>query len=277
MYIKVDNLGTTVSEDELQYSATVTGKTRYPVFIKLTSEKANVRIEDLEGNVLIANQQGTLTGDIDIANGETKTLNVIVTAENGNEKTYTLVIENLRIIEPTKIVGKILTENVNGEHISNVSVYREVEYEIEDEEGNISVETRQELYKTATTDLDGKFEIEMYNKDIDTPDVLEGKYKLVVEKLGYLSYWVTEITIQEDQTIDIGEYSLIAGDLNQDGEITIADLVAINDHYASPYLIGYDLNEDGVINLLDRTILKKNYGKKAEIKTLLELRYLEQV
>lgn len=272
MYIKVDNLGTIVSTDGMQYSATVIGKEKYPVLVKLTSEKALVRLEDLEGNVVIEKQQGTLIGNIDIENGETKTFNVIVTAENGNEETYTLLIENLRTIQPTKIIGKILTENVNGEYIADVSIYREVENEVVDGEGNTSVETVQELYKKTTTNLDGTFEIEMYNKDVDTPDILEGKYTLVVTKLGYLSYKVTDIIINEDEVIDIGEYTLIAGDINGDEEITIADLVAINDYYGIIANIdGFDLNEDGTVNLLDRTILKKNYGKKAETKMLAEV------
>ncbi len=272
MYIKVDNLGTTISEDGMQYSSSVVDKVRYPVLVKLISEKAWVRLEDLEGNVVIEKQQGILIGDIDIANGETKIFNVIVTAENGNEQTYTLIIENLKVTQPTKIIGKLLTENVNGEYISDVSIYREVEKEVVNEEGNISIEIVQELYKTITTNLDGTFEIEMYTKDIDNPEILEGKYTLVITKSGYLNYTITEITIHEDEVIDIGEYKLTAGDVVQDGEIQIDDLVAINDYYGIITNIeGYDLNEDGRVDLLDRTILKKNYGKKAEMKTLAEI------
>ena len=94
-YIKVDSLGTTLSDDKLTYSSTVSGKDEYPVEIKSKDEKALIRIEDTQGNILINNQTGILTGKLAVEDGETKEFKVIVTSENGEEKEYTLRVERI--------------------------------------------------------------------------------------------------------------------------------------------------------------------------------------
>ena len=94
-YVKVDSLGTTSNEDNTIYSSTVSGKEEYPVEIKLVDENAQVRIEDLEGNILISNQTGILKGELAIPDGQTKEFKMIVTAENGNEKEYALSIKRI--------------------------------------------------------------------------------------------------------------------------------------------------------------------------------------
>ena len=123
------------------------------------------------------------------------------------------------------------------------------------------------------TKQDGTFKIRMYVPGEDDPELLNSKYTLVVEKDGYLDYTVEGITIVEEESIDIGEYNLIAGDLVKTGEIEIDDLVSINDHFGITITSiegeidvneKYDLNGDGVVNMLDRNIIKKNYGKTAE-------------
>lgn len=95
LYIKVDELGTILNEDGLTYSAQVAGKDEYPVEIKLKDENSKVRIEDLEGNILVKEQIGTLSGMLTVLDGETKEVKVIVTSENGEEKEYKLNIERI--------------------------------------------------------------------------------------------------------------------------------------------------------------------------------------
>nr|MCR5146515.1 M23 family metallopeptidase [Clostridia bacterium] len=92
-YIKVDGLGTTVSGTD--YSSTVSGKSTYPVEIKLKDSRAIVRVEDMFGNTLIPTQTGVLTGSLAIPDGETKNFKVIVTSENGESKNYSLSIERI--------------------------------------------------------------------------------------------------------------------------------------------------------------------------------------
>ena len=252
------------------YTSEVSGKETYPVEIKLRDAKANVRIED-ETGILVENQQGLLKGELAVPNGETKDFKVIVTAENGNEEEYTLRITREK---ETCIIGKILTENVKEEHISKITVYKVVKQEIQNEQGEIETIIQKEIYKQAETNPDGSFMIPMYVNGETEPEVLQDTYEILVTKEGYLSYTVQEITIEEGKESDIGEYALIAGDVIETGEINIDDLVLINEYFGENVTsqngvedvnAKYDLNEDGIVNNLDREILKKNYGKLAEI------------
>lgn len=94
VYVKLDGLGTMVSEDGTTYSSSVSGKEEYPTEIKLKDEKAEVRIEDLSGNVLIPNAKGILKSDLAIPDGESE-YKIIVTAENGNTAEYKLKVERI--------------------------------------------------------------------------------------------------------------------------------------------------------------------------------------
>ena len=118
-----------------------------------------------------------------------------------------------------------------------------------------------EVIESVQTNADGTYEI-----------VLEpGKYDIVFTEPGYLSYRVTDIDITDGLGATLDTIDLIAGDVVETGEIEIDDLVAIGDNYGTitdenkPEKEKYDLNGDGIVNSLDRSILKKNYGKKAEI------------
>ena len=205
-------------------------------------------------------------------------MKVIVTSENEEEKEYTLVIERMRD-KNSYIAGKITTENVNGEYISEVRVYRQVEKIIT----SIDEETNEKITKTVTeleyvtgvyTDEDGTFKIPVYNPDEDDAELLNSKYMVVVSKIAYLDYTVEDIEIKEESISDIGEYHLIAGDVVQDGEIQIDDLVQMNNRHGtiinatengvSDANAKYDLNEDGIVDGLDRAILVRNYGELAK-------------
>jgi len=182
IYIKVDNLGTVLSEDGLTYSTVVMNKESYPVEIKLKDEKAKVRIEDLEGNVIIENQTGKLTGDLAVLMGETKEFKVIVTSENGEEEEYTLQIENQ--IDEDKIIditGSILTENFEGKHKSKVTLYK--------------LGDPDEVIDEVETNEDGTFKIKAYTEGIDDPSLLDEKYEIVVTKRRILKLYSNRYNI----------------------------------------------------------------------------------
>ena len=157
----------------------------------------------------------------------------------------------------TKLEGKVITENVNNRHKATISIYltedtREIGNEKNAREVKMEIETNE----------DGTFKM-----------LLEegASYDIVISKKGYLTYTITNIEAGKEP-INIGEKELIAGDVAESGEIEIDDLVDLNDNYGTVITEEnretkgkYDLNEDGKIDILDRNILKKNYGKIAEI------------
>ena len=131
IYVKVDNLGTRVSADGLTYSSTVSGKEKYPVEIKPRDEKSKVRVEDLNGNILIQEGMGTINGELEVPDGETKNFKIFVTAENGNVKQYNLQIERISSkidIESLTVTDydelkNIVTRNVTS-YDENTKTYR---------------------------------------------------------------------------------------------------------------------------------------------------------
>jgi hypothetical protein len=241
-YVKVDELEAFKTE-EGNYTQTVQYKEKHPVVIKTVDDKAKVKIsyKDVELDYV----QGKITADIPLEKGEVLEVLVTVQSENGDEQTYILTITDDTQIK-LKIKGKILTENVNGEHLSDITLYK------------ITNEGTEQKLKQIKTEKDGTFELDLYEEKKEENE----KYKLKVTKLGNLSYTVTEITLEKGKEIDIGEYKLIAGDIVENGAITIDDLVNLNSSFEKTG--ASDLNEDGKTDEADRSILKKNYGKKAK-------------
>ena len=145
-----------------------------------------------------------------------------------------------------------------------MTVYRQDK--IEDElTGEISIEEIEA--GSVETASDGTFKIIAEH----SAEHQNSTYKVLVTKIGYLNYTVTDISLEEIAEINIGEYNLIAGDIIKTGEINLDDLVKLNESFTisvngeADKNKACDLNEDGRIDRLDRQILKKNYGKHAEI------------
>lgn len=259
-YVKVDGLEAIKSEDG-NYTQTVSYKELHQIIIKTVDEKAKVKISYKDTGVDFTKSK--LIADFPLEKTEKLEILITIQSENGEEAQYTLtVIDDTE--ERTTIKGKIITDNVNGEHISDITVYKIVE-----EDGI----TRREIYKQTRTQADGTFNICMYDTT-DLEEILQAKYELVITKTGYLSYTIENIVLEADKEYDIGEYTSIAGDVIENGEINIGDLVSLNDNFGKSIVsengekaetAKYDLNEDGNLDLLDRDILKKNYGKRTEV------------
>lgn len=181
------------------------------------------------------------TGTYSIPNGGSKHVLVMCQAEDETLRAYIVDIQRAPKTE-TRIIGRIITENVYNTHTATVSLYKE-----------------DSLVTSVNTEEDGSYELH----------VIPDTYKLIVEKEGYLPYTVDNIEITNIyDEVNINEYYLIAGDVVKTGEIELDDLVWFNKYFGHEIDEEnriYDFNEDDIIDEKDRKILVKNYGKLAEV------------
>lgn len=213
--------------------------------IKVTTENENakVSIDDATPTINIANA----TVDTKLSTVRT----ITVTAEDGTTKEYSLTL-----IKKVTIEGIITDENIMNKHIAEVIVYQTADTRIENDPIN-----PREVVSTVQTNEDGTYEI-----------LLEpGIYDVIFTKPGYLSHRITEIDITDGLGAVLDTVDMVGGDVAEDGEIEIDDLVDMNENVGETITEDntkeksiYDLNGDGIIDMLDRKILKRNYGKIAE-------------
>ncbi len=122
------------------------------------------------------------------------------------------------------------------------------------------------LYNASTNFLVDELEIGldgMYNLDATAP----GEYYIKIKKYGYLDYFIRGIIISEinNEEKTINNIDLIAGDLNNDGEIDLLDLVKINDNFGNTTTEEKTkININGGIHIddTDKQVLIQNYNKK---------------
>lgn len=109
-------------------------------------------------------------------------------------------------------------------------------------------------------------EVDAVTKAAALPLVEEGTYLLTVSRKGYLS---REITVTVDGgTVDLGDKSILAGDIYVDGIIDGSDseilFSTLGSRYEDPtFLPEHDLNSDGMIDGTDTEMLFANLGSDA--------------
>ncbi len=238
----------------------VEGGDTYTVIVPMnvTSSKIEVLTEHAYAKVRIGDtatvkQHSTAEIDCSEEKGDKIVVPIVVKAADGvTIRNYFVVLVKAQAV----IQGRITTENYEQRYTAKVKLYkrkREDEEDLDDEGMPVTeVDTKE----------DGSYVLDITE---------EGSYDVVIEKTGYLSYTLANIEITPGLIVEIEEHKLIAGDVVEDGEIEIADLVELNANLGIEITednkeeIGkYDLNEDGTVDMTDRSILKSNYGKKEE-------------
>ena len=208
---------------------------------------ATVKVGDTE---VKTGASGVVWLDIEVTQDEI-TVPVVVTAADGTTiRTYNIILTR----KPSIIKGSIVTDNWEDIHIANIYVYRTSDKRAIDDEEN----PRELVYYTRSKE-DGSYALELPNAD---------NYDVVFKKLGYLDTVITNVTAEAYSTVWNQTIKMNAGDIDENGEIELDDLVEFNEHIGE--VLGennklYDLNEDKVIDSKDRDLIKNNYHNKKNI------------
>lgn len=200
-------------------------------------------------------------------------ITVIVTTEDGKtEKEYKVVIKRPYGTITGKIqLGDTLRDDIMDtygtyvQYIANVTVYEKGVFDWD----GILAQT------SSLNDLDNiPFKAQTQSDKDDgsyTLYVIPGQYDLILERLGFLANVVKEITIAENEVIDLGSRTLIEGDIDRSGVIDLDDIVSLvyvmhaTDGDAD-YDMKYDLGQKGFVSLDDivSTVHNKNSLIKIE-------------
>ena len=95
----------------------------------------------------------------------------------------------------------------------------------------------------------------------------EGTFDVAIKKGGCLTYTIKGVSA-ENGNVELPEVVLVAGDVNEDGKINIADMGVFRQNFGkTDSNIGNaytDVNEDGKVNIQDMGTFRANFGKTAE-------------
>lgn len=110
------------------------------------------------------------------------------------------------------------------------------------------------------TNQDGTYEIY----------VIPGTYDLLIDGTSYLDCVYVSRTLVEGDILDLGEHSLMAGDVDKSGLIDITDLAIIGNVWDahtgdSNYNIDYDFDKDEYVNINELAYVGNNYLKTREV------------
>lgn len=107
-------------------------------------------------------------------------------------------------------------------------------------------------------------------------DVAPGTYDVVISRPGYLKYTITGVEVTDG--LQLGEVTLLAGDVNADATVNIMDVTDVVKAFKASstgtdgrYRVEYDFDVDGTVNIIDVTDMVKNFKKTATTISFTEL------
>lgn len=203
-------------------------------------------------------------------------ITVLVTAEDGNTKEeYELVIKRpYGIIKGSVYLPPMSSTNT---HIANIRAYKSSNVNKLFTDNSLGDWDTVQSNVTASGDnvhdllltLDG---IEDVTNEDGTYEiyVIPGTYDIMVDQTAYLDAIYISKTVAEGETLNLGEYSLYAGDLDKSGLIDISDYLLIGNAYNtvstdSNYVVDYDFDPNEGINISELMYFANNYLKTREV------------
>lgn len=137
-------------------------------------------------------------------------------------------------------------------------------------EYNDLIESKCSLYTFDSNEFVAQMHLQEYTEknseyaSFSLVGISAGEYLVKTSRPGYLSRY-SKITLNDD-AVDLGNKTLIAGDVNDDGVIDSKDaeslVTVLNANFGDEtYDVRMDFNGDMVIDALDESILNANIGK----------------
>ena len=194
-----------------------------------SDEKSTLKIKtakrDEKGN-LIKDENGNITyEEKDITSGEKNEIILNKIGEEDTQITIEVTAEDTRVKKEYHITIKkpygTIKGNIKTLPTESTGIYKSTIriYKSEDVSQIIDWGT----VENGKTDTIHEQLLELESKDEDTKDdgtyeiyVIPGTYDILLDKPGYLDHIYTKRTVNEGETIDLGEKELKAGDINKD-------------------------------------------------------------
>ena len=257
---------------------------------------ANTKSVNIEATTINSNAKITGTGTITLTDNTT-TLNIIVTAQNGNQRTYTLNIiksQDTSTEEIPKEDDNTKEDNTESEDKENNTSNdkNDNNNDTEDNETNNDNETNADEEINYPTIQETISSAGYYIKDntyitnITLGSTVQGTITKLQNANKYASINMTtcnnksktsgslvtgdKITIisnKESKTYTV----IIYGDINGDGEITVIDLASIQKHLlkksilSGVYFKAADVDKNGSLTVMDLAKIQKHLLKKSNI------------
>lgn len=266
--LKVNDVSVTnFDSEETSYSVTV------------PKETASVTVI---ANTVNANATVTGSGTVTLVEDKTN-INLVVTAQNGNVRTYTLEIVKSSSVVPNTPSDKPNEENNEDENNENVNTPQNPEPSEPDIKEEVIV------YPTPVetiTNAGYKINNNSYVYNVTLGSTVQGVISKLQKANQYASINITNssnkaktsgsLVTGDKITIVSNDISqtyavVIYGDVNGDGEITTLDLLVVQKHLlkkstlTNAFLKSADVNKDNSVNTLDLLIVQKHLLKKSNI------------
>ena len=236
------------------------------ISLKLTksNENATVKINNEEIDV-----QNTKELTLNPLGQEDTIIQAMVTAQDGTTHTYEISIHRpFATIKGTIKYDKIEeNENPDIDKTTMLNVYKT---------GDFDWYKLQDIFADDALTYDDLDKIEKVTEEKSNADgsyeiyITPGTYDLQIDKRGFLDYIISNITLNENDVVDIGEKTLIAGDINRDAIIgleDVQDFLANKDAVKGDafYKEQYDLVQYDVIGLESLQYIVANKDKQITI------------
>jgi hypothetical protein len=200
------------------------------------------------GDVVLATLSFEAVGATEPPEGQTTTVHLL-SAKLGAKGGVEVPVAGL--VDLDVIIREDSGGNGEGDMVGNVIV----EGRATDNQAGHSVTAMGDLggELAATTDANGDFLIE---------DAPADTYTMTANSAGFLAAACTGVEHVADALTTLADVTLLAGDIDDSGQIDITDAVAIGAAFGStdPGEVS-DLNVDGVVDILDLILMSVNFGQ----------------